>query len=173
MRQWGFRDLLKFEFFFQEREDFHAEIVRELCFLDESWESAISAGREGVEPLVRAFRPFNSHRVMRPYLESYRLVGDLLEQLEPDQAFEEGPFVDRCMRVGRQYYLQRRIHSAASVSQVLFKTALSLADNRGLLDSEAPDLPGRRKAFADEIRSVLRRIEAIDALARVRRSGLI
>ena len=167
------RDLLKFEFFFEEREAFHAEIVRELCFLDESWESAIRAGREGVEPLVRAFRPFNSHRVMRPYLESYRLVGDLLEQLEPDQAFEEGPFVDRCMRVGRQYYLQRRIHSAASVSQVLFKTALNLADNRGLLDREAPDLPGRRKAFADEIRSVLRRIEAIDALARVRRSGLI
>ena len=77
------------------------------------------------------------------------------------------------MRVGRQYHLQRRIHSAASVSQVLFKTALKLADNRGLLASDVADLPGRRKAFADEIRSALRRIEAVDALARARRTGVL
>jgi glycerol-3-phosphate O-acyltransferase len=167
------RDILKFEFFFADRESFRDEIVQELCFHDEGWEEAVVAGRDGIERLIRRFRPFSSHRVLRPFIESYALVGDMLEQLDPEQDFDEAPFVDRCMRVGRQYHLQRRIHSAASISQVLFKTALKLADNRGLLSREVPDLPGRRKAFADEIRSALRRIETVDALARVRRTGLL
>ena len=85
----------------------------------------------------------------------------------------ESAFVDRCMRVGRQYHLQRRLHSAQSVSQVLFRNALRLAENRGTLDSTAPDLAARRHAFAEEIRDVVRRVEAIDALAASRRAGLI
>ena len=77
------------------------------------------------------------------------------------------------MGLGRQYHLQRRIHSAASVSQVLFRNALQLAENRGLLDASAPDLVERRRAFAAELRGVVRRVEAIDALVASRRAGLI
>ncbi|MGI9592109.1 MAG: glycerol-3-phosphate 1-O-acyltransferase [Myxococcota bacterium] len=166
------RDLLKFEFFFAERETFRREIAEELAFSAEDWESAIAEGGEAIMRLLRSVRPYSSHRVLRSFVEAYALAGDLLGQLDPEEPFDEGPFVERCMRVGRQYHLQRRIHSAASVTQVLFKNALKLADNRDLLEPTAPDLPGRRKAFADEIRSVLRRVEAIDALARARRSGL-
>ena len=44
-----------------------------------------------------------------------------------------------------------RIASDESVTLELFKTALRLADHRGLLDSETPDLDKLRRAFADEI----------------------
>ncbi len=123
--------------------------------------------------MLRSFLPFSSHRVLRPFVEAYQLVADLLEQLDPSEEFDEGAFVNRCMGLGRQYHLQRRIHSAASVSQVLFRNALRLAENRGLLDASAPDLLERRRAFAAELRGVVHRVEAIDALAASRRAGLI
>ena len=77
------------------------------------------------------------------------------------------------MKLGHQHHLQRRVHSAASVSQLLFKNALRVARNRRALDPAAPDLVERRRAFAAEVRDVVRRIEAIDALAASRRAGLI
>ena len=100
-------------------------------------------------------------------------MGDHLEQRDPAQAFDEASFASECLGLGRQYQLQRRVHSAESVSQVLFQTATKLARNRGLLDPGAPDLAERRRAFAEEIRSAVRRIRAIDALAASRRAGLI
>jgi glycerol-3-phosphate O-acyltransferase len=75
--------------------------------------------------------------------------------------------------VGRQYHLQRRIHSADSISQVLFQSALRLAENRDLLDAGQPDVQARRAAFADEIRSALRHVDVVDALAASRRAGVI
>jgi glycerol-3-phosphate O-acyltransferase len=167
------RDLLKFEFFFAEKESFRGEIARELRFHDVDWEARVREGSDSIRLLVRGFRPFTSHRVLRPFVDAYRIVGDLLEQQEPSEAIDEGRFLDRCLRAGRQYHLQRRIHSAASVSQVLFRNALRLAENRGVLAGDEPDLFEARRTFAEEIRSVVRRVEAIDALAASRRAGLI
>jgi glycerol-3-phosphate O-acyltransferase len=167
------RDLFKFEFFFEEKELFRGEMLRALRLQDPDWEKSLAGGGEEIQMLLRRFRPFSSHRVLRPFLEAYRIVGDYLERCDPEQPFDEGRCVDACMGLGKQYYLQRRIHSAASVSQVLIRTALRLADNRGLLEPGAPDLAERRRAFAEEIRAAVRRVDAIDALAATRRAGLI
>ncbi len=167
------RDLLKFEFFFAEKEIFRGELVQELRVYDSDWEQRLRAGGEEILAMLRSFRPFSSHRVLRPFVEAYQLAADLLEQLDPSEEFDQGAFVNRCMGLGRQYHLQRRIHSAASVSQVLFRNALRLAENRGLLDASAPDLVERRRAFAAELSGVVRRVEAIDALVASRRAGLI
>jgi glycerol-3-phosphate O-acyltransferase len=167
------RDLLKFEFFFAEKEVFRGELVRELRFYDADWERRVRDGSDSIRELVASFRPFSSHRVLRPFVEAYQIVGDLLEREAPGAAFDEPAFLERCLRLGRQYHLQRRIHSAASVSQVLFGTALRLARNRGCLEPTAPDLAERRRALAEEIRDVVRRTEALDALAASRRAGLI
>jgi glycerol-3-phosphate O-acyltransferase len=59
------------------------------------------------------------------------------------------------------------------VSQVLIRSALQLAENRDLLVAGAPELRERRRVFAEEIRDVLRRIDAVDALAAARRARLI
>jgi glycerol-3-phosphate O-acyltransferase len=167
------RDLFKFEFFFAEKELFRGEVQREVAISDADWERKLGAGGEAILQLLRRFKPFSAHRVLRPFIEAYQIVGDHLERRDPALLFEEAPFTAECLGLGRQYHLQRRVHSAASVSQVLIQTAIKLARNRALLDPGPPDLAQRRRAFAEEIRSVVRRVGAIDALAASRRAGLI
>ena len=110
---------------------------------------------------------------MRPFLESYQVVSESLARRGPELPFDESRFLADCLRLGKQLLLQRHIHSAASVSKVLFQTALRLADNRRLLEPGPADLAARRAAFAQEVREVLRRVHAIDAIAASRRAGFI
>jgi glycerol-3-phosphate O-acyltransferase len=63
------------------------------------------------------------------------------------------------------------VQSAESVSSVLFATALKLASNRGLLEPDAEDLATRRAEFATELRQVIRRVDAVAALAASRRAA--
>ena len=166
------RDLLKFEFFFSERESFLAELRRDTALHDPDWEACLEAGPAEVNALVRRFRPHSAHRVVRPFLESYRVMADALVLWGTDRTFVRNDFLSACMALGRQYTLQRRIRSAESVAKASFETALRLADHRGLVDGEGSDLDARRWAFANELASVVRRIDAIDALAAARRSGV-
>ncbi len=167
------RDLLKFEFFFADRDGFRGELGEEVAVHDPQWETVLTGGAEAIHALVRRFKPFSAHRVLRPFLEAYRIVGDALERHDPAQPVEESSFLTTCLALGKQYRLQRRIRRAESVSKVLFATALRLARNRDLVEPGAPDLADRRRAFAAEIRAVTRRIDAIDALAASRLAGLI
>jgi glycerol-3-phosphate O-acyltransferase len=167
------RDLLKFEFFFAEKDSFRGELRRALAARDPNWETLLASGPESAQELVKRSRPFNAHRVLRPFLEAYRVVGDRLERTPPDGPIDEERFLAACLGVGHQYHLQRRIHSGESVSKVLFKTALELAANRGLVHSNEPELANWRRVFAEQIRTVLRRIDAVEALAASRRAGLI
>ncbi len=166
------RDLLKFEFFFPDRERFLAELRRETAFHDPEWEAALDAGPAEVHALVRRFRPFSAHRVVRPFLESYRVAADSLVRWGTDRSFTRNEFLAECMALGKQYNLQHRIRSAESISKASFETALRLAEHRRLVDPDASDLAGRRWAFANELASVVRRIDAIQALAAARRSGV-
>jgi glycerol-3-phosphate O-acyltransferase len=133
----------------------------------------VRAGREGITSLVQTFRPFSAHRVLRPFLDAYRLLGDLLEHADPESELDSGRFISECLGLGRQYLLQHRIRSAASVSQELIRSAWRLAESRDLLRTGGKEQTERRREFADEIRDRLRRVEQIEALAVGRRAGLI
>jgi glycerol-3-phosphate O-acyltransferase len=111
--------------------------------------------------------------VLRPFVEPYRIVADALEAQPATSPLDEKEFLRACQALGRQYVLQRRVVSEESVSQVLFATGLRLARNRGLTTPDAADLAERRHAFAEEVRQVTRRIEAIDALVAARHAGLL
>ena len=165
------RDLLKFEFFFPEKEVFREEIRRELDLNTRGWERKIADFELGPDDLVRRSKPFCAHRVIRPFLESYRVVADQLETLEPEAPFDERRFLTNCLGLGRQYELQRRIQGADSVSKALFQTALRLAANRKLLEPGGPDLERARQEFAEEIRDAVRRVDIIVSLAAGRRAG--
>ncbi len=173
------RDLLKFEFFFAEKDAFRAELRAEIAGHDPDWEASVAAGSTAIHALVRRFKPFSAHRVLRPFLDAYRVVGDALERLDPAAPFDETAFLAACIARGQQYDLQRRLRSHESVSKVLFATAFRLARNRALVPSTPPSdadratLTTRRRAFADEIRAAVRRLDAIDALVASRRAGLI
>jgi glycerol-3-phosphate O-acyltransferase len=170
------RDLLKFEFFFSERDTFRAELAAEVALHDAQWEQRLGEGPDAIQALVRRIRPFNAHRVVRPFLAAYQVVGDVLATSDAARPIDQDAFLGRCMALGRQYQLQRRVRSAESLSKVLFETALKLARNRRLVDPDpaAPEALGaRRRAFADEIRAVLKRVDAIGVLAASRRAGLM
>jgi glycerol-3-phosphate O-acyltransferase len=167
------RDLLKFEFFFSDKDAFQDELRGELAMHDEYWESSLSRGRDEARKVVERFRPYTAHLVLRPFLEAYRVVGDALEAYASAGPVDESEFLKRCLGLGKQYVLQKRIRNAESVSKILFQTALRLARNRGLLEPDTPELEEVRRAFAREIRATIRRVDAIDALAAGRRAGLL
>ncbi len=115
---------------------------------------------------LTALRPYTAHLVLRPFVDAYHVVADRLAEWEADEVFDEKRFLDECLRVGKQWVLQRRLASEESVSLELFKPALRLAGHRGLLDSTTPELSKLRREFADEITSTVRRINEIASLAR-------
>ena len=172
------RDLLKFDFFFAESEAFQVELRGELSRYDSEWEERLHEGPEAIQALVQSFRPFSAHRVLRPFLEAYQVVGDRLARHDPSQDIDREAFLAECLRSGHQYLLQHRIRSGASVSKVLFETAFRIAENRDLIESRAATegsfaLSKRRAEFEAELQAILRRVYAIEALAASRRAGLI
>ncbi len=167
------RDLLKFEFFFAEKDSFVNETRQELSLHDPRWEARVRHGRDAVQALYARLRPFHSHRILRPFLEAYRVAADALAAREPDAEFDERRFLDDCLALGKQYTLQRHIRSEESVSKVLFGNGLRLARNRELVEPGGPELAERRHAFAKQLSAVIRRIDAVEALVRARHAGLM
>jgi glycerol-3-phosphate O-acyltransferase len=167
------RDLLKFEFFFAEKESFRNEIRAELALHDPDWESRLASGPTGVQAIILRIRPFSAHRILRSFLEAYRVVADGLERRTPGESIDTAAFVAECLARAKQYRLQRRIRSDESVARVLFETALRLVRNRGLYGPGDDALIDARRAFAEELRESVRRVDGIEALAASRRAGII
>jgi glycerol-3-phosphate O-acyltransferase len=166
------RDLLKFEFFFTDKELFRDELAAEAELHDPHWEKAFEEGPEALAELVARFKPLSAHRILRPFLEAYRVVADALVRRDPAAPIEEEAFLRECLALGRQYVLQRRIEKQESISKTIFASALRLAKNRALCDPATPDLAARRRAFAHELREVIRRVEGVQALVRARQAGV-
>jgi len=156
------RDLLKFEFYFREREEHRRGIAAEMSRHEPSWESLLRSGPAAAGELLAGMRPLVSHVVVRPFVEAYRLVADVL--VHDDTLFSDSEVVRRALGLGRQYVAQHRLRSSESVSALLFQTALQLARNRGLLEP-GPDLAERRAAFLAELRDLVRRLDHIEDLA--------
>lgn len=156
------RDLLKFDFFFADREEFEALIAAELARRDTEWQRRIAEGPEAVEQLLDLLYPLTAHTVLRAFLESYVVVAEALEDLEATEELDERRLLARCLALGRQYLLQRRVHSPESISKPLFRNGLELARNRKL-DEIAPDIGARRSAFTEELRDVIRRVDAVES----------
>jgi glycerol-3-phosphate O-acyltransferase len=162
------RELLKFEFLFSARAQFEKDLADEVRLIGpvEDTSKAISAA--AVRQLLEGADLLLAHLVLRPFLDAYHIVADRLAALE-GESFDEQGCLGECLEVGKQWELQRRIASAESRSMELFKTALRLARHRELVDGfEDPDIAGRRRQFADEIATAIRRVNAIAEIARRR-----
>ncbi len=162
------RDLLKFEFYFREREEHRRQVRAEMERHDPAWESRLRSGPGAADALLAEMRPLVSQVIVRPFVEAYRLVADVLatEDVSPgvDTLADDAEVTRRALGLGHQYVAQRRLRSSESVSVLLFQTALQLARNRGLFDP-GEDLAKRRAAFLTELRDLLRRIDCIEDLA--------
>jgi glycerol-3-phosphate O-acyltransferase len=169
------RDLLKFEFFFPEKDEFSDELREEVALIDPRWRDRES--REGlVAELGEEFRSAGAlmaHRVLRSFVEAYAIVADHLAATG-GKPVEVDDTVERCLLLGRQYRLQRRVSSEEAVSSHLFRSALKLAANRDLLEpgEDGPDdLARRRLAFATELTDVLRRLREVERIDRATPGG--
>lgn len=158
------RDILKFEFFFKDKGEFRASLDAELKLQAPDWREALARGGEATVAMLKSFRPLSSPSVLRSFLEAYAVVADTLAAHDPS-IVDERKLLNDCAAVGRQYMLQKKILSPESVSKHLFQTGLQLVKNQKLFEV-ADDVAGRRRAFADELGDVMRRIDAIEALAR-------
>jgi glycerol-3-phosphate O-acyltransferase len=159
------RELLKFEFLFSARADFERDLTDELRLICGA--AHVCAPADARQRLESADLLL-AHLVLRPFLDAYHIVADRLAAYE-DEPFDEKACLDDCLQVGRQWELQRRIANAESRSMELFKTALRLAEHRGLFDGDdGSDLGKRRQEFADEIATATRRVNEIAELARER-----
>jgi glycerol-3-phosphate O-acyltransferase len=175
------RDLLKYEFFFPDKETFRHELTDELSLVDPDWRH-----HDGDFPRTRKVmlqsRFLCAHRVLRSFVDAQWVVAERLVEHDPRRPVDEAELLDRCTAVGRQLLLQGKLHGPESLSRELFSSAVRLARNRGLVDTPSgprgsrPDrsttdpaaagapeaLTERRRAFAAEIRGVVERVVAID-----------
>ncbi|OBA76615.1 glycerol-3-phosphate acyltransferase [Mycobacterium sp. 1554424.7] len=159
------RELLKFEFLFSARAQFEKELADEVRLIGRVEDTSKSARAADVRGLLEKADLLLAHLVLRPFLDAYHIVADRLAAYD-DESFDEDVFLTECLEVGKQWELQRRIANAESRSMELFKTALRLARHRELVDGfEDPRIAQRRREFADEIATAVRRVNAIAELA--------
>ncbi|MGV9675097.1 glycerol-3-phosphate 1-O-acyltransferase [Nocardia sp. NPDC003482] len=155
------RDLLKFEFFFPERAEFGEQLSAEMLLVDPDWHRRTAdGGTVGSDILAKLADTgfIMAHRVLRSFFDAQLVVAERLAAHDPTTPVDRKRFIEDCLAVGRQMLLQQRLHSPESVSSELFTTALKLADNHGLLQPDGDDLTARRRAFADELRTLGQRI---------------
>jgi glycerol-3-phosphate O-acyltransferase len=98
--------------------------------------------------------------VLLPFLDAYAVVAAQLLDRGDETTVDEAKLLDRCLVVGRQWALQRRI-GLESVSTEMFRTAVRLARHRDLVDGTGPDLLERRASFVREIDGYRTRLREI------------
>jgi len=156
------RSLLKFEFYFADSATFRENIIEELEW-NHDWENQLDAGPAAVDALLRAKRPLMSSAMLRPFIEAYEIVADVLCDAPADIGDKE--LTTRALGVGSQYAAQGLVRSEESVSALLFATARQVATDQKLLEP-ATDLRERRRAFLLELRDILSDMERVHELSR-------
>lgn len=152
------RDLLKFEFFFPDREAFRTQIGAELERMGATWETA-----DG--PAVLAEQGFLcAHRVLRSFLDAQLVVAERLAARNPRTPVVEKEFLTECAGVGQQMLLQGKLHGPESLSRELFASAVKLAANHDLVDAGREELAVRRAEFAERERVWVDRVKEIDRI---------
>jgi len=121
-RSWALRlrELLKFEFFFADKDGFIREFEREQLRL--AREAAL-----GLPPLLAG-----CPRILLDFIESYWVVAETLRTLRGAEApVTQSVVLRRCHEFGRQLLLQDRVQSPELLSNMNFGNALRLLENLG------------------------------------------
>jgi glycerol-3-phosphate O-acyltransferase len=156
------RDLLKFEFYFADSAAFKEHVAEEMSW-HEDWEQHVTAGGDEVDAMLRAKRPLIAGAMLRPFIEAYEIVADVLRGTPPE--ISEKDLTALALGVGGQYIAQDRVRSNESVSALLFATARQVVADRNLL-APAADLEDRRTAFLGELRGILGDMAKVEQFSR-------
>jgi glycerol-3-phosphate O-acyltransferase len=156
------RDLLKFDFYFADSAAFRDHVAEEMSW-HEDWEAHVAAGGEQIDTLLRAKRPLIAGAMLRPFLDAYEIMADVLRDAPAE--IGEQDLTKMALGVGRQYVAQDRVRSNESVSALLFATARQVAADQHLLEPAA-DLAERRAGFLAELRAVLGDMDKVEQISR-------
>lgn len=140
------RDLLKFEFFFPEKGEFLENVAADLEIDIPGWRNMLVSS--GPDPVIEKIGQPMGRWALVPFLDAYQIVADELEATTG--TYTEKKFLKSALDRARMYRIEDQTIAGESASQVLFKSALALAANRGLL--EGPDQSMLRRNFAIEVR---------------------
>ena len=145
------RDLLKFEFFFPEKERFLQDVSNDVGLDVPEWRSSLTTAAVSRGPVQDGTTcgPLGGLALPRCLSDRRRRVG------ATRGTFNEKAFLKACLDRARMYRIEDRLISGESASQVMFKSAVALAENRGLLSRDA-GVAARRRDFADEVREARR-----------------
>ena len=157
------RDLLKFEFFFREKQEYLAALEAEASLLEPAWRQRLEEGKHGVRAMLGQVETLSADTILRSFVEAYAVLGDVLVE-RGAAACTAAELQDRCMGLGGQYLLQERLRSPESVSRHLFGTGIRLAENRDLCAAE-PGVEQRRRQFADDLWGVVARMNVVHDIA--------
>jgi glycerol-3-phosphate O-acyltransferase len=158
------RDLFKFDFFFEPKEDFRKTVATELTERLPGWEGRLADGADPLD-LLRELQPLLAFAVLRPFVESYEVVAQALLERPRGVAIDEKPFLRACLGLGRQLVRQGVIRNPEAISEILFATGLQLVTHLGLT-RDAPDVVDQRRAFAARLADLRRRIALTEMLAK-------
>jgi glycerol-3-phosphate O-acyltransferase len=103
---------------------------------------------------------------LRPFLEAYWATAEALAA-HGDQPLGADALTDEACGLAEQFLLQARIYCADAVSSSYVDGAVRLADHRGLFEGGA-DLAARRREFANELHTLVRRARVLQARAAAR-----
>lgn len=159
------RESLKFEFFFRERPAFEEGLAAEMDLIDRDWRHKLAEASSGREVLDTIFGVGLAHAALRPFLEAYRIVLDVLLTLPVDVAAQEKDVLTAADGLGRQYLLEKTIRNPEAVSRQLFATAWQVASNVRLVEP-GPDLAARREGRSRVLRATLAALDAIEVQCR-------
>jgi len=156
------KDLLKFEFFFPATRDFAGEMAAEYDLMYPGWQDDQFTPEVVLEE-ARQMKLVLAHRVIGPFLEAYSVLADELAAAG-DAPVEQKSLVETCLKLAKQKWLQKTLHSPESISKDYFVNAFQLAKNYKLVDGR-PGVGEEREALADELRTMVRRIDDLRHIA--------
>ncbi len=157
-RAFGWRAILKFDFFFEGRDGFRDSIIEELLLECPDGIERVNNG--DLEGVFASLVPATSPAILMPFLEAYRIVAAVIAKADPAETLDTKTVQARALRLGRQYAAQGRITSPESLSTELFASGIALADNAGLLDDADQD---DRDGFLADIDDALEDLRTVQA----------
>jgi glycerol-3-phosphate O-acyltransferase len=158
------RDMLKFEFFFPEKDAFLEKMDAEMDLRFDGWRTRLAEGPAGIGVVLEGIDPLLTAGTLRAFLESYLIVADALQQHGTSEPIETKSFIRHCTALGRQRVLQKRVTSIESVSRAYLESALKLAGSRGLFEGESEALQLARDEFAADLNQLVQRAERLAAI---------
>jgi len=154
------RDLLKFDFFFRERDDFLAELHSEIARLAPDWRARLAEGAEGAQQVLERLPTLSSDMMLRSFLEAYSAVADVLVGYASAAAPPEADLVERCMALADRLQRESLLRNRESASRHLIRSGIALARHRKLLNAE-DRVQERRQELAGSVLAILARMSRV------------